>query len=178
VPPPPKTLLPKRLADAIAHSARPGKGEDARKAAEQLAKARDEGNLKDARRAGIKAKLVAPRSAWVREQLGLLAFELGDLHEATQELMTYRRLTGDHRHDAVIAECYRREGKPARALDLLAEVKRSEIPTKTWIDMQLARALALADTGRADTAFTLLKDTARDAGPKDRTRIIEAMRDL
>jgi tetratricopeptide (TPR) repeat protein len=173
--PPTKPALPKRLADAIAHSARPGKGEDARKAAEQLVKARDEGNLKDARRAGIKAKLVAPRSAWVREQLGLLAFELGELHEATQELMTYRRLTGDHRHDAVLAECYRREGKPARALDLLAELKRQDVSTKSWVDAQIARARALADTGRADTAFTILKDAARDAGPKDRPRLLEAM---
>jgi tetratricopeptide (TPR) repeat protein len=175
---PPKALLPKRLADAIAHSARPGKGDDAKKAAEQLARAREAGELKDARKAGIKAKIAAPRSAWVREQLGLIAFDLGELHEAIQELLTYRRFTGDHRHDAILAECYRREGKPARALDLLAEVKRSEVPTKTWVDAQIVRARALADTGRADTAFTLLKDTARDAGPQDRTRVLEAMRDL
>jgi hypothetical protein len=57
-------------------------------------------------------------------------------------------------------------------------VKRSEVPTKTWVDAQIVRARALADTGRADTAFTLLKDTARDAGPQDRTRVLEAMRDL
>src|SRR5438132_5698754 len=131
---PPKTALPKRLSDAIAHSARPGKGDDARKAAEQLVKARDAGDLKGARRAGIKAKIVAPRSAWVRENLGLLAFELGDLHEAAQELLAYRRFTGDHRHDAVLAECYRRQGKPTRALDLLAEVKRSDVSTKAWVD--------------------------------------------
>jgi tetratricopeptide (TPR) repeat protein len=176
--PPPKTGLPKRLADAIAHSARPGKGEDARKAAEQLAKAREAGDLKSARRAGIKAKIVAPRSAWVRENLGLLAFELGDLHEAAQELLAYRRFTGDHRHDAVLAECYRRQGKPARALDLLAEVKRHDVSTKTWVDVQIARARALKDTGRADTAFTILKDAARDAGPKDRPRLLEMMGEL
>ena len=176
--PPQKTALPKRLADAIAHSARPGKGDDARKAAEQLVKARDAGDPIGARKAAIKAKLVAPRSAWVREQLGLLAFELEDLHEATQELMTYRRLTGDHRHDPTIAECYRRQGKPARALDLLAEVKRSEVSTKTWVDALISRARALKDTGRADTAFTLLKDAARDAGPKDRPRLLEAMAEL
>jgi tetratricopeptide (TPR) repeat protein len=175
---PPKALLPKRLADAIGHSARPGKSDDAKRAAEQLARAREAGELRDARKAGIKAKIAAPRSAWVREQLGLIAFELDELHEATQELLAYRRFTGDHRHDAILAECYRREGKPARALDLLAKVKRSEVQTKTWIDVQVARARALADTGRSDTAFTLLKDTARDAGPQDRTRVLEAMRDL
>ncbi len=159
--PSPKTALPKRLADAIAHSARPGKGDDARKAAAQLVKAREAGNLKDARKAAIKAKLVAPRSAWVREQLGLLAFDLEDLHEATQELMAYRR-----------------QGKPARALDLLTELKRQDVSTKTWVDAQIARARALADTGRADTAFTFLKEAARDAGPKDRPRLLEAMAEL
>ena len=75
-----------------------------------------------------------------------------------------RRLTGDHRHDPTIAECYRRQGKPARALDLLAELKRSDVSTKSWVDAQIARARSLKDTGRADTAFTLLKDAARDAG--------------
>ena len=74
-----QTGLPRRLADAIAHSARPGKGEDARKAAEQLVAARDAGDPGRARRAAIKAKLAAPRSAWVREQLGLLAFDLNEL---------------------------------------------------------------------------------------------------
>ena len=68
----------------------------------------------------------------VREQLGLLAFDLEDLHEATQELMTYRRLTGDHRHDPTIAECYRRQGKPARALVSFAASRRVIAATSHW----------------------------------------------
>ena len=173
-----KDLLPKRLADAIAHSARPGKGEDARKAAEQFAKARAAGDLTKARKAVIKVKLVAPRSAWVREQLGLLAFETGELHEATQELLAYRRLTGDHRHDPTIAESYRRQGKPARALDLIAELKPSDVSRRIWIDAQIARARALSDTDRTDAALVILKEAARDTAGADRVRVLEAIRDL
>ena len=173
-----KDVLPKRLADAIAHSARPGRSEEARKAAEQLAKAREAGDLTKARRAAIKAKLAAPRSAWVREQLGLLAFETDQLHDATQELLTYRRLTGDHRHDATIAESYRRQGKPARALDLIAELRRTDVSKHVWVDAQIARARALADTDRRPAAEVLLKEAARDAAGADRVRVLEAMRDL
>jgi len=173
-----QTGLPKRLADAIAHSARPGKGEDARKAAEQLVAARDAGDPGRARRAAIKAKLAAPRSGWVREQLGLLAFDLNELHEATQELLAYRRLTGDHRHDPTIAESYRRQGKAARALDLIAELKRSDVPTRVWVDAQIVRARALADTRRIDAALVMLKEAARDATGNDRVRVLEAIRDL
>lgn len=173
-----KDVLPKRLADAIAHSARPGRNEEARKAAEQFAKARDAGDLVKARRAAIKAKLAAPRSAWVREQLGLLAFETDQLHEATQELLTYRRLTGDHRHDPTIAESYRRQGKPARALDLIAELRRADVSKRVWVDAQIARARALADTDRREAAEILLKESARDAAGADRVRVLEAMRDL
>lgn len=173
-----KDGLPRRLADAIAHSARPGKGDDARKAAEKLVKSRDAGNAAEARKAAIKAKLAAPRSAWVREQLGLLAFELNDLHEAVQELLTYRRLSGDHRHDPTIAESYRRQGKPARALDLISELKRSDVSKRVWVDAQIVRGRALADTQRSDAAFVLLKEAARDATGADRTKILEAIRDL
>ena len=173
-----KDVLPKRLADAIAHSARPGKGDDARKAAEQFLKARDAGDLARARAAAIKAKLAAPRSAWVREQLGLLAFETDQLHEATQELLTYRRLTGDHRHDPTIAESYRRQGKPARALDLMGELKRADVSKRVWIDAQIARARALADTDRRQAAEVLLKEAARDSSGPDRVRVLEALRDL
>jgi tetratricopeptide (TPR) repeat protein len=170
--------LPKRLSDAIAHSARPGKAEDARKAAEQLVKARDEGRVQQAHRAALKAKLAAPRSAWVREQLGLLAFALGDFHEAAQELLTYRRLSGDHRHDPAIAESYRLQGRPTRALDLIEEVRRSDVPNRVWVDVQIARARALADTDRRAAAEVLLREAARAASGPDRARVLEAIRDL
>jgi hypothetical protein len=173
-----KDILPKRLADAIAHSARPGRSEEVRKAAEQLAKAREAGDLTKARRAAIKAKLAAPRSAWVREQLGLLAYETDQLHEATQELLTYRRLTGDHRHDPTIAESYRRQGKPAHALELIGELRRADVSKRVWVDAQIARARALADTGSRPVAEVLLKEAARDAAGADRVRILEAFRDL
>jgi hypothetical protein len=171
-------VLPKRLTEALSRSARPGHADDAIKAAEQLVRARDEGRNADGRRAAIKAKHAAPRSAWVREQLGLFAFELGELHEAAQELLAYRRFTGDHRHDPMIAECYRREGKPERALTFISELQRAAVPPRTWIEAQIVRARALVDTGRADTARTLLQAAARGASAANLERLREAAREL
>jgi predicted Zn-dependent protease len=171
-------MLPKRIAESLARGARPGRADDAIKAAEQLVRARDDGRSADARKAAVKAKQAAPRSAWVREQLGLFAFELGDLHEAAQELLAYRRFTGDRRHDAIIAECYRQQGKPERALELIADLDRSTIPARAWIESQIVRARALVDTGRPDAARTLLTAAARGASTADLERLREVARDL
>src|SRR5207237_10228187 len=95
---------------------------------------------------------------------------------ALHVLFTHRRLSGDRRHDLSIAESYRRQGKPARALDLIGELRREDVPRRVWIDAQIARARALADTERTDTALILLTEAARDATGTDRGRASEQVR--
>jgi len=106
----------------------------------------------------------------------LVAFTLEEWHEAAQELLAYRRFTGDHRHDASIAETYRRQGKAARALEFLSELKQGDVSAKAWTDVQVVRARALADTGRTDAAITFLKQAARTTS--DKRAIIEAIAEL
>jgi predicted Zn-dependent protease len=168
--------LPKRLADELARASRPGKADVAMRAAEKLIEARSNDDLKEAKRLAIRTKQAAPRSPWIREQLGLVAFSLEDWHEAGQELLAYRRFTGDHRHDAAIAETYRRQAKAARALEFLSELKQGDVSAKAWTDVQVVRARALADTGRTDAAITLLKQAARTTS--DKRPIIEAIAEL
>ena len=168
--------LPKRLADELARASRPGKADEAKRWSEKLIEARTNGDLKEARRLAVRVKQSAPRSGWIREQLGLFAFALEEWHEACQELLAYRRFTGNHKHDAAIAEAYRRVGKAPRALELLTELKQSDVSPAVWADAQIVRARALADTGRKDAAITLLKQAARNAPNK--TPIIEAIAEL
>jgi tetratricopeptide (TPR) repeat protein len=153
--------LPKRLADELARASRPGKADEAKRWAEKLLEARDKDDAKEVKRLAIRVKQAAPRSAWAREQLGMIAYALKEWHEAAQELLAYRRFTGDRKHDHQIAETYRNEGKPARALEFLADLKSTDLPANEWMWVQIVRASSLADTGRRDAALTLLKEAVR-----------------
>jgi tetratricopeptide (TPR) repeat protein len=174
----PARTLSKRLADELSRTARPGKADEARRYGEKLIEALERGRPLDVKRAAIRAKQAAPRSAWVREELGKVCFELEDWHEATQELLAYRRFTADRRQDATIAECYRRQEKPARSLELLADLKQPDVPANVWIQAQVVRARALADTGRKGAALTLLKAAVRATEKPSRRPLLEVIADL
>ncbi|MGH2771355.1 MAG: tetratricopeptide repeat protein, partial [Actinomycetota bacterium] len=72
------------------------------------------------------AKDRAPRSARVRELLGLAAYRAGRWKEALGELLAYRRLTGQLDQNHLIADCYRAQGRPERALEVCDEVSRDQ----------------------------------------------------
>lgn len=59
------------------------------------------------------AKKLSPRTATIRELLGLTLYRLGDWEEALRELRTYRRLEGDTTHMAVEIDCLRALDRPA-----------------------------------------------------------------
>ncbi|MCA1831031.1 MAG: hypothetical protein ABR579_07370 [Actinomycetota bacterium] len=172
------TTLPKRLADELARTSRRGLAEEAQRWMEKALRARDEGRAPDARRAAVRAKQAAPRSPAVREALGLAAYELGEWHEAAQELLAARRMTGRRNHDPVIADAYVRLGRATRALDFLADLGRNDVPERVWIDAQVVRARAFASRGLDDSATSVLVRAARDAGPTARARLAEAGREL
>lgn len=123
---------------------------------------RAEGRALQVRLALARAKEAAPRSASVRRALGLALREAGEWHEAVQELLSFRRLTGDRGLDPVIADCYRREGKTSRARDFLAELDRSTVSAAVWADAEVVRAGSFLDEGRADMARNLLERALRE----------------
>jgi len=120
-------------------------------------------------------KREAPRSPVIREMLGAAAFELERWHEAAQELLAYRRLSGSRKRDSQIAECYRREGRASRALEFLSGMKRADVDADTWIRSQTVRARALADTGRPDVAISVLESLRE---PKVRPEVRDEARAL
>lgn len=67
------------------------------------------------------------RLALVREAVGLTAYAAGDYAEALRELRTYRRISGDQTHLAVMADCLRGIGKPDKALELAEEPEAQQL---------------------------------------------------
>lgn len=102
------------------------------------------------------AKGEAPRSASVRELLGLAAYRLGRWRDAQRELQTYRRLSGRRDHDPEIADCERALGRPERAVEILADLDAEEVGEQVWVEGLIVSAGALLDLGRPREAVQRL----------------------
>ena len=73
-----------------------------------------------------KAKRLSPRSAAVREVLGLALYGQERWQEALTELKAYRRISGRADQNHVMADCLRALGRPAEAVPLADEELRGE----------------------------------------------------
>ena len=104
-----------------------------------------------------KAKQLSPRSASVREVLGLALYGQERWQEALTELKAYRRMSGRADQNHVIADCLRargqaRGGGPARP-------RRSSgprCPNDAKAEAVIVAASALADQGRFAEALAFL----------------------
>lgn len=124
------------------------------------------------------AKKADPQRRIVRRALGEVAYELGDHKEAQQELLAYRRLTGDRRLDHLIAETYRLLGRPDRALEFLDDVGPADVPPPVYAEILVARARSQAATGRTPQAVAMLTRALRDASPPLRPVFVAAIGEL
>lgn len=107
-------------------------------------------------------KDVANRSAAVREALGRLHYESQRWHEAVQELLAFRRFTGQHRHDALIAEAYRRLGRPQRTIEVVREMPASDVSEQVRVEAAIAASRAYMDLGKTVLANATLDKAAAD----------------
>ncbi|MGH2813058.1 MAG: tetratricopeptide repeat protein [Actinomycetota bacterium] len=103
-----------------------------------------------------KAKDDAPRSARLRELLGLSLYRQGKWSEALRELSTYKRFTGRKDQNHVIADCYRAVGRTEKAMEVLREVKREEVPPEVWTEVVIVGASTFADSGHLNKAIAHL----------------------
>ncbi|HEY7468797.1 MAG TPA: hypothetical protein VIC07_04625 [Acidimicrobiia bacterium] len=157
--------LPKWVRDEIVRSTPKDRREPAlnhlAKALNQFADERYPAALPELR----KAKTLSPRSATVREMLGLSAYHTGNWEEALRELRTFRRLTGDLIHMPM-------------EMDSLRALGRKEDVTKTWNLLQeldpsatvshearVVYASFLLDEGRAREAWQVIKPGRLVASP-------------
>jgi tetratricopeptide (TPR) repeat protein len=142
----------------LRHSSRPGKAEDAIARLERAAELYQRDDFPGAAAEAAKAKALAPRSATVREVLGLALYELGRYREALTEMQAYRRMSGRADQNHIIADCLRAVDRPDRAVPLAEEALASRgVPLRAKTEAVIVAASALADEGKFDQALGLLR---------------------
>lgn len=114
------------------------------------------------------AKEVAPRSAAVREALGVDAYRRGDFHTAASELGAYRRMSGRQDQNHLLADSLRAIGRGDRVRELV-EAMGDDVDEERRLEAQLVHAGMLADAGDALRAREVLERAGgepRAAGPQ------------
>ncbi len=134
---------------------------DRRDAALQLltsaAVAFSEGRFRAAMSKLLETKSLSPRTATVRELLGLSAYRTGQWKVALSELRTFRRLTGDTTHMPVEMDSLRALGRAedvTKAWELWRELGGSR---QTEDEARVVYASFLLDQGDARKAWSVIK---------------------
>jgi tetratricopeptide (TPR) repeat protein len=127
--------------------ASPNRAEAAVSLAAKALEAYGKGDYSRAASLASQAKDQAPRSGRVRELLGLALYHGGNYKQASQELLTYRRLTGSVEQNHVIADCYRALDRPDKALEVCSQVSRKAVSPEVWAEVLIVAAGAAADKG-------------------------------
>jgi tetratricopeptide (TPR) repeat protein len=152
-----QAILPRGIEDEVRRSARPAQQADVlsrlARAIDRLERDDPHGALPEAE----KAKAMAPRSASVREVLGMAYYGVGRWREALTELKAYKRMTGRHDQNHLIADCLRGLDRPTEAVPLAEEILRDRgAPNEAKAEAVIVAASALADHGRYQEALALL----------------------
>lgn len=162
--------LPGEVVSELRHTSRAGKAEAAIGRLERSVELMERGDARGAAAEAQKAKEMAPRSASVREVLGLAYYRLERYREALTEMQTYRRISGRADQNHIIADCLRSIGRPDRAVPLAEEALATRgVPLAAKTEAVIVAASALADQGKFDQALGLLRRIrTRDdvAGPE------------
>lgn len=117
-----------------------------------------------------KAKALSPRSASVREVLGLANYGQGRWQEALTEIKAYKRMSGRADQNHIIADCLRGMGRPAEAIPFAEEVLRTKASNEAKAEAVIVAASALADQGRFPEALAFLaRARTRDDVAEDYT---------
>jgi len=150
--------------------ARAGSADRAIARLERAVELLERGDPRGAASEAAKAKAVAPRSAAVREVLGLALYGQRRWREALSEMQAYRRMSGRSDQNHIIADCHRALGHPERAVPLAEEALAARgVPLAAKAEAVVVAASALADMGRHEQALGLLRRvrTREDvAGPE------------
>ncbi len=153
----PTARLPGPLADEIRRTARPSDQDPAISRLARAIELLDRGDSVAAVREAEKAKQLAPRSASVREVLGMALYGQERWQEALTELKAYRRLSGRVDQNHLIADSLRAMGRPAEAVPLAEEELRGSAPNEAKAEAVIVAASALADQGRSAEALAFLR---------------------
>ncbi len=103
------------------------------------------------------AKGVAPRSAAVREALGIVHYQAGDYAAASSELLTYRRLSARQDQNHLLADTARAAGRAEKADEYVEAMVAARVEPERIAEGLLVLAGARADRGDVDGALRALQ---------------------
>jgi tetratricopeptide (TPR) repeat protein len=112
-----------------------------------------------------KAKELSPRSATIRELLGLSAYRSGIWEEGLRELRTFRRLTGDLIHYPVEMDCLRGLNRSQDVIKAWEQLQDYDISATINHEARVVYASFLLDEGRARDAWPVIKPGRLVASP-------------
>lgn len=112
-----------------------------------------------------KAKKSSPRSATVRELLGLSTYRSGQWEEALRELRTFRRLTGDLIQYPVEMDCLRGLGRADDVIKAWERLQDYDISATINHEARVVYASFLLDQGRPLDAWQVIKPGRLVASP-------------
>ncbi len=98
----------------------------------------------------------ASRIAAVREAVGIAAYHAREWNEAITELRTARRISGDPRNLALLADCERALGRSNQALRVLNDPDVGRLDPETRVELFIVVAGARRDLGQVDAALAVL----------------------
>jgi tetratricopeptide (TPR) repeat protein len=104
----------------------------------------------------------AARVAVVREAVGVAAYHAGEWAEALSELRAARRMSGDPRDLAMMADCERALGRPQQAVRMLRDPDVGRLDAETYVELVIVVAGARRDLGQLDSALAVLSKGGLD----------------
>lgn len=124
-----------------------------------------EGDLDEAVRLLAWTRDAAPRSAAVREALGIAYYHREDFAAAADELETYRRLSGSQDQNHLLADCARALGRDADVASYVAVMRETGVDEERVTEGLLVLAGEQADRGELEAALATLQEA--DLAPGD-----------
>ncbi|WP_240740010.1 hypothetical protein [Leucobacter triazinivorans] len=101
----------------------------------------------------LSASRRAGRIPVTRETLAITAYRSGDFALALRELRTYRRLSGQDGHVALMVDCERGLGRPEKAIETGLGVDTSRLDAEQRVHLAIAMSGARLDLGQTQQAL-------------------------
>ena len=149
--------LPREVYADIRGAASQGEVDDVARALGAAEQAVDRGALDEGISTLEWAKSAASRSWSVREGLGVAYYLSGRYGDAHRELLAYRRLSGRHDQNHLLADCARATGNPDRAREHLEAMIGAGVSEDRVVEALLVVAGARLDAGDPDGAVATLE---------------------
>lgn len=112
-----------------------------------------------------KAKGLSPRSATVRELLGLAAYRTENWEESLRELRTFRRMSGDLIHMPIEMDCLRALDRPSEVTKTWERLQDLDTSPSVSHEARVVYASFLLGQGRAREAWQVIKPGRLVASP-------------